>query len=145
MYVVSASNNSIVNLTDLQIGTQLTADYQELLLSRPLLESVIDNLDLEMTPSALEGEISVSNTSGTRIMTITVTDADPEQAADIANEVIRQAKIYLPKIMETETPNAWRMLLFRLTVPARATRRIPFWVLWWVQSCAARCMWSSSC
>ena len=38
-------------------------------------------------------------------MTITVTDADPEQAADIANEVIRQAKIYLPKIMETETPN----------------------------------------
>lgn len=105
MYVVSASNNSIVNLTDLQIGTQLTADYQELLLSRPLLESVIDNLDLEMTPSALEGEISVTNTNDTRIMTVTVTDADPEQAADIANEVIHQAKIYLPKIMETETPN----------------------------------------
>ena len=105
MYVVSASNNSIVNLTDLQIGTQLTADYQELMLSRPLLESVIDNLDLEMTVSALEGEISVTNTNDTRIMTVTVTDADPEQAADIANEVIRQAKIYLPKIMETETPN----------------------------------------
>ena len=43
LYVVSASNNSVVNLTDLQIGAQLTADYQELLLSRPLLEDVIQN------------------------------------------------------------------------------------------------------
>ena len=30
IYIVSASNNSVVNLTDLQIGAQLTADYQEL-------------------------------------------------------------------------------------------------------------------
>ena len=43
IYIVSASNNSVVNLTDLQIGAQLTADYQELLLSRPLLEDVIQN------------------------------------------------------------------------------------------------------
>lgn len=41
IYIVSASNNSIVNLTDLQIGSQLTADYQELMLSRPLLQDVI--------------------------------------------------------------------------------------------------------
>ena len=42
IYIVSASNNSVVNLTDLQIGAQLTADYQELILSRPLLEDVIE-------------------------------------------------------------------------------------------------------
>ena len=41
IYIVSASNNSIVNLTDLQIGSQLTADYQELMLSRPLLQDVV--------------------------------------------------------------------------------------------------------
>ena len=46
IYIVSASNNSVVNLTDLQIGAQLTADYQELILSRPLLEDVIRNLEL---------------------------------------------------------------------------------------------------
>ena len=46
IYIVSASNNSVVNLTDLQIGAQLTADYQELILSRPLLEDVIENLEL---------------------------------------------------------------------------------------------------
>ena len=37
IYIVSASNDSVVDLSDLQVGTSLTADYQELLLSRPLL------------------------------------------------------------------------------------------------------------
>ena len=34
IYIVSASNDSVVDLSDLQVGTSLTADYQELLLSR---------------------------------------------------------------------------------------------------------------
>lgn len=58
-----------------------------------------------MTTKELKEEISITNTSGTRLMTVTVTDADPQQAADIANELIDQACIYLPQVMETETPN----------------------------------------
>ena len=48
IYIVSASNDSVVNLADLQIGSQLTADYQKLLVSRPLLQDVIANLGMEM-------------------------------------------------------------------------------------------------
>ena len=55
IYIVSASNNSIVNLTDLQIGSQLTADYQELMLSRPLLQDVIKDLDLDTNYRSLAG------------------------------------------------------------------------------------------
>lgn len=105
IYIVSASNDSIVNLTDLQIGAQLTADYQELMLSRPLLQDVIRNLELDTTYKSLAQQISITNTSDTRILKITVTDADPQLAADIANELVKQACIYLPKIMETESPN----------------------------------------
>lgn len=105
IYIVSASNNSVVNLTDLQIGAQLTADYRELMYSRPLLEDVIENLDLETTTKKLSDMIEVTNTSGTRILKITVTSPDPEQAADIANELVKQACIYLPQIMETDEPN----------------------------------------
>lgn len=105
IYIVSASNNSVVNLTDLQIGAQLTADYRELMYSRPLLEDVIENLDLEMTTRALSGMVEITNTSDTRILKITVTSPDPEQAADIANELVKQACIYLPQIMETDEPN----------------------------------------
>ena len=32
MYVVSASNDSVVDLTDLNIGTSLTSDYEQLML-----------------------------------------------------------------------------------------------------------------
>ena len=111
IYIVSASNNSVVNLTDLQIGAQLTADYQELMLSRPLLEDVIENLELTnaegepMTTRALEDMITITNATDTRILAITVTSPDPQQAADIANELVEQACIYLPQIMETDEPN----------------------------------------
>lgn len=112
IYIVSASNNSVVNLTDLQIGAQLTADYQELMLSRPLLEDVIQNLDLKdssgekaLTVKALREMVSITNASDTRILEITVTSPDPQESADIANELVNQACIYLPQIMETEEPN----------------------------------------
>ena len=112
IYIVSASNNSVVDLTDLQIGAQLTADYQELLVSRPLLEDVIQNLDLKdadgekaMSVDALRDMIAVTNTTDTRILKITVTSPDPDESADIANELVDQACIYLPQIMETDEPN----------------------------------------
>ena len=112
IYIVSASNNSVVDLTDLQIGAQLTADYQELLLSRPLLEDVIKNLELmdaegekPMSTKALAEMIQITNATDTRILDITVTSPDPRQAADIANELVEQACIYLPQIMETDEPN----------------------------------------
>lgn len=110
MYVVSASNNSIVNLNDLQLGTQLTADYKELLLSRPLLEDVIETIGLEIDADHMKDfveDIEIENPADTRILSITVTNENPQLAADIANEIARQAAIYLPRIMEGPTPNIY--------------------------------------
>lgn len=105
IYIVSASNDSVVNLTDLQVGSQLTLDYQELLVSRPLLEDVSENLNLGLSYTALSKMITITNTNDTRILKITVTNSDPKLAADIANELVIQACIYLPRIMETDPPN----------------------------------------
>ena len=116
LYVVSASNNSVVNLTDLQIGSQLTADYQELMRSRPLLEDVISRLSLEgMTVQELEKSIRITNTSDTRILKVTASSPDPRQAAAIANELVSLARVYLPQIMETQEPN----LVEEAVVPTR--------------------------
>jgi capsular polysaccharide biosynthesis protein len=49
--------------------------------------------------------ISITNASDTRILSINVTSADPQEAADIANELTLQSLIYLPKIMDTNPPN----------------------------------------
>ena len=41
LYMVSSSSDSIVNLSDLDLGTSLSSDYEELLRVRPILEEVI--------------------------------------------------------------------------------------------------------
>lgn len=107
LYIVSASNESVVNLSDLQIATNLTSDYKELILSRPLMESVIRNLRIgdQYTPSSLAGSIKVTNPSGTRILHIDATSLDPALSADIANEVAKLSVDWLPAIMESNKPN----------------------------------------
>lgn len=105
MYVVSASSDSVVNLTDLNIGTSLTADYEQLMLSYPVLEQVIDELNLDMDSEELAKMISLENPSDTRLLNITVTSTDPVLARDIANKLMEVSIEYLPRTMSTNPPN----------------------------------------
>lgn len=105
LYVVSASD-SVVDLSDLQLGASLTSDYEILLTGRPMMESVIRNLSLQdTTVGALQELISITNPSDTRILQITVTDKSPEMAAKIANEIANLGVTWLPQVMGTEAPN----------------------------------------
>ena len=47
MYMVSSSSQSVVDLTDLNIGQSLSKDYVELLKTRPIIESVIEEQGLD--------------------------------------------------------------------------------------------------
>ena len=105
LYMVSASAGSMISISDLQLGSQLTADYKQLMVSRPLLEDVIEELDLNMGYGALKSMISVSNPTDTRILSVSVASADPQLSCDIANELVDQAVIYLPRVMECDKPN----------------------------------------
>lgn len=105
LYVVSASGDSVVDLTDLNIGTSLTDDYKELLTSYPVVFSVIDKMDLPYSREELLKKIDISNPAKTRILNITVTNTDPILARDIANTYAEVAIDYLPKTMSTNPPN----------------------------------------
>ena len=105
MYVVSTSKNSVVDLNALNIGTSLTADYEQLMLSYPVLEQVINKLNLDMNSDALKGMITLENPQDTRILNINVTSTDPKQARDIANTLMDVSIDYLPKTMSTNAPN----------------------------------------
>lgn len=106
IYVVSASSDSVVNLSDLQIGSKLALDYEELLLTRPVMESTIKNLDLkDETVKSLRSKIDIDNPAETRILSITVTSKDPQYSADIANEMAKLAITWLPSVMESNAPN----------------------------------------
>ncbi|WP_051209216.1 YveK family protein [Butyrivibrio sp. WCD3002] len=105
LYMVSASSDTLVNLTDLNLGTSLSADYQEVVKIRPIFEDVIKELDLPYTYEQLLGMTSISVVNNTRILTIKVTSTSPEEAAEIANALAKDAESQVPKLMDTSKPH----------------------------------------
>ncbi|MCD8369687.1 MAG: Wzz/FepE/Etk N-terminal domain-containing protein [Clostridiales bacterium] len=103
MYVLS-KETTLTSLADLQIGTQLTADYQIIVTSRPVLEDVIDELNLNINYHQLKNQIFIDNPTGTRILSITVQDTDPIMAKRIADCTAETAADYIGDIMELVPP-----------------------------------------
>lgn len=105
LYMVSNSRDTIVDLSDFNIGNSLSADYEQLLRVRPILEQVIEEEELSYTYEQLRGMISVSTISGTRILQISVTSASPGEAMTVANALADKAVEEIPVLMDTATPN----------------------------------------
>lgn len=105
MYMVSATTGSVVDLSDLNLGSSLSSDYVELMKTRPIVESVIEDLDLDYTYEEVLDMVNLSVVSDTRIIKISVTSTDPEEAKDIANDLAKKAEKQLPKLMDTPKPN----------------------------------------
>ena len=105
IYVLSRQENNSVTYSDLQMGTQLTQDYAELIQSRYVLEQVVELLGLDMNYDALKGKVSVSVLEDTRIVSITVSDSDPVKAMEIANCIRETATEYITDVMDIEAVN----------------------------------------
>ena len=104
LYILNSSDSAI-NLSDLQIGSYLTKDYQEVFKTWEVHERVIQNLGLEYTYDQLNKVLSVSNPSDTRILYITAKTADPQLSTAIANEYATVARQYISDMMATDEPN----------------------------------------
>ncbi|MGQ7518246.1 YveK family protein [Streptococcus suis] len=86
IYVVSQNVEAGAGLTnqELQAGTYLVKDYKEIILSQDVLSRVKTELGLT---EDISNKISVSIPVDTRIVSISVRDADPNEAARIANSL----------------------------------------------------------
>lgn len=105
LYAVSASEDSVVNFADLNIGQALTKDYEELIFSYPVMEEVIEKLNLDMTSEQLAGLITIDNPEDTRVLKITTITEKPELSRDITNTLVEVVRSYLPETMSTTKPN----------------------------------------
>ena len=104
IYVISRSD-SVINMSDLQIGTALTQDYIKVFDMWEVHEQVITNLGLPYSYTQMRKNLSVTNTSNTRMLDITVTSANPDEAAAIANEYAKVASDFIAETMSTDKPN----------------------------------------
>lgn len=103
MYVLS-KETTLTSLADLQIGSQLTKDYKVMITSRPVLQEVVDELDLEYNYKELREKLIIDNPTDTRILTLSVEDPDPILAADLVNTVARRSSEYIGEMMEMIPP-----------------------------------------
>ena len=106
VYILSKNNkNDNVTVSDTQLATALTKDFKEMIKSRYVVETVIEQCELKESYEALAGNISVSNTTDTRIIGISVKDADPKRAQYIANAIRDVAAVHLKNVMDLEAVN----------------------------------------
>lgn len=105
VYILNKQENSSVTYSDLQMGTQLTKDYAELIRSRFVLEETIQMLGLDTTYESLKTRVTVTTPADTRIIYITVSDHNPAQAMRIANAVREAASQHITNVMDIEAVN----------------------------------------
>lgn len=103
IYVLS-KETTLTSLADLQMGTQLTQDYKELIGSRPVMQEVINTLNLDITYRQLAEKLKLENPKDTRILYLIVTDPNPYMAKAIVDEIANAASDYIGEIMEMTPP-----------------------------------------
>lgn len=105
IYILNKQENSNITYSDLQMGMQLTKDYTEMVLSRTVLEEVIEHLGLEISYETLKNKVFIYSPESTRIIAITVRDAQPVQAMKIANAIREAAVVHITDVMDIEAIN----------------------------------------
>lgn len=105
IYIASASD-SILKLTDLQMGSSLAPDYIYLITSRPFITEMKGRLGLgdEYTYDMLTDMVTVINPTDTHAIEITAVSTDDKLAADIANALAEVSVTRLSDIMESSHP-----------------------------------------
>lgn len=102
IYVMNKQDESTITYTDLQMSSQLTNDYKTLVTSRPVVETVIDKLGLDMDYNTLVNMISVNNPANTRILDITVSYTDPNMAKIIADAIREESAVHISNVMNIQ-------------------------------------------
>ncbi|HEM3623882.1 Wzz/FepE/Etk N-terminal domain-containing protein [Streptococcus parasuis] len=108
LYVVNQSSDNGAGITnqDLQAGSFLVKDYKEIILSQDVLKNVTTTLGIA---EDIKDKVTVTIPTDTRILSITVRDSDPNQAATIANTLRDEAAkkiIEVTKVSDVTTLEA---------------------------------------
>ena len=117
LYIVG-NQGTALNVSDLQMGSMLTMDYEEVFRTWEVHEMVRSQLGLNYSYGQMQGMLSISNPEDTRVLLITVRNPDAQLAADLANAYATAAKTFILQTMDSEEPNVFSVAL----VPSVASR-----------------------
>lgn len=104
IYILTKTT-SVTSIADVQLGTQLTADFGEIAKTRPVVEQVIDDVGLDVSYEELVNRLEVTNPAETHLLKLTAADPDPAKAEKIANAYAQVMAEQVAQIMNTDKPN----------------------------------------
>lgn len=86
--VLVSDSDSSYTQSDLTFNKNLVSTYSNIVKSKKVLNTVIDELNLDYTYSKLSNRVTVSSYNNTEIMKVSVVDEDPTIAMIITNEIV---------------------------------------------------------
>lgn len=92
----------VYNPGEIQTNLQLINTYNVIIKSPAILDIVKNTLDLDMTTEQLNSKITVGSQTDSQVVAITVQDADPKMAADIANTTVNVFQREIKEIMNVD-------------------------------------------
>ena len=102
---VQEGKDKVVDLSTLNTSEKLAADYAQVFNNWHVHEMVIQSLDLPYSYRSIQRMLDVEVLDNTRIIAITVTSADPQEAYSIAMAYAQIAPAFIEAKMETSRPN----------------------------------------
>ena len=84
-----------ITTTDITLNSKLVSTYSEMVKSKDVIRTVINNLKIEEDEEELRKNVNVTSVEDTELIKIAVTHKNPRYAARIANEM---AKVFSEKV-----------------------------------------------
>ena len=113
---------------DFTLALKVVNDCNQLLKSHSVLDTVIEDLGLEMSYNTLRGSISTSNPEETRILTVTVRAATPELAKRVVDCVCDVGVAKITEAMGFKQVNLYEYGILN-TSPSNATSPMSYVIL----------------
>ena len=99
-----ASSDTSISISDLQLGSYMAPDYQEVFKTWHLHEMVDQKLGLNYSYGRLASMVSVDNPAGTHVLYITVRSTDPVECKTLADAYADVTREFIAAKMDMREP-----------------------------------------
>ena len=113
LYIVN-NKDSVINLQDLQMSTNLAQDYIEVFDTFTVKENATSKLlqmceanGVECPDKDIKVKVNVTNQNGTRILTVAATSTNPQIAMWKADAYAEAAQQFIAEVMRTDEPSTF--------------------------------------
>ena len=100
--VTEEENQESIKESDLSLNSKVVRSYTELAKSDAVLREVIENLRVNINKNELKNSISIKEKNNTEFVELSVTIANREEAANIANELVNVLIVKVKDLYELE-------------------------------------------